>query len=65
MKAPLNGKTYQEDVHAPTIVSRKGVRVAYVGEEVKLDLFKLKGWCVLQDLVLDVWELILTQVPVK
>ena len=32
--------------------------------EVKLALFKLKSWCALQDMVPDVWELILSQVPV-
>ena len=37
--------------------------MAHVGD-VNLGLFNLKSWCVLQDLVPDVWELIFAQVPV-
>ena len=56
MKVPLHGNTYQEeDVCAPTMVIEKVSGVAHVGRGVKLGLFKLKGWCILQDLVPDVW----------
>ena len=41
-KAPLHGNTYQEDVCAPTMVSRKGLG-GPCREEVKLGVFRLQG----------------------
>ena len=56
MKAPNMGICTKEVIHAPTIMVVEGGKVGC-----KAQLFKLKSWCVLQDLVQNVFELIFTQ----
>ena len=61
------GKFTKDVMHPQYYGSRRGAEVGPCKRwgEVKAWLLKLKSWCVLQDLVQNVWELIFTQVPIK
>ena len=64
VKTPTWEYLLRRCVCPPTMVSGRRGGVAHVGE-VKLGLYQFKIWCVFQDLVPDVQELILSQVPVE
>ena len=64
LKAPHLGIFTSKVVHSPHYYSRR-VELAHLRGESKAGLFELEDWCVLQNLVPYVWELIFTQVPIK